>query len=347
MSSQLVSPVFMQMIKLVHASVGKTLLALLAVCCLTAPQGHAQQQRETLATVLSSKPPAVEAYVLGPEDQISIRAVDAEEISDKPVRIDTAGYINLPMAGRVKAAGLTTDQLERELVERLKVYIKNPQVQVNITDSRSNPISVLGAVKNPGVHQIQGPKTLAEALSLAGGLVEDAGYTIKITRQVQYGMIPLDKAKLDDSGQYSVADVGVKELLEANNPKVNIRVFPHDVISVPRAERVYVVGEVNRSGAFTLREQESLSVLQALALAEGLSKTAAPGSARILRPDPVTKARVEIQVNLKKIMEGRAEDFRMKSDDVLFVPNNLPKSATMRGIEAAIQIGTGVVIWRR
>jgi polysaccharide export outer membrane protein len=297
--------------------------------------------------VVSEKQLPGDRYVLGPEDQITIRAVDADEISDKPIRIDASGYIRLPLAGRVKAMGLTTEQLENEIAERLQPYIKNPQVQITVTDPRSNPVSVLGAVKNPGVHQIQGPKTLAEALSLAGGLVDDAGYNIKITRRLEYGAIPLSNAKNDETGQFSVAEVSVRELLEANNPKVNIRVLPHDVITVPRAERIYVVGEVNKSGGFTLRERESLSVLQALALAEGLSKTAAPGSARLLRPDPKTSARVEIPVNLKSILAGKAEDIQMKSEDVLFIPNNAAKSATLRGIEAAIQIGTGVVIWRR
>src|SRR5205085_6151143 len=155
-------------------------------------------------------------YVLGPEDQITLRVVDAEEISDKPIRIDASGYIRLALAGRIKAAGLTTEQLENAISEQLQPYIKNPQVQVTVTDARSNPVSVLGAVKIPGVHQIQGPKTLAEALSLAGGLMDDAGYTIKITRRLEYGAIPLGNAKTDETGQFSVAEVGVKELLEAN-----------------------------------------------------------------------------------------------------------------------------------
>jgi polysaccharide export outer membrane protein len=109
-------------------------------------------------------------YVLGPEDQIAIRALDAEEISDKPLRIDLSGYIRLPMAGRLGASGLTIEQLEAQLVERLKTFIRESEVPVSITEFRSQPVSVIGAVKNPGVHQLQGRKTLIEILSLAGGL---------------------------------------------------------------------------------------------------------------------------------------------------------------------------------
>ncbi|MBL8295587.1 MAG: polysaccharide biosynthesis/export family protein [Bryobacterales bacterium] len=289
-----------------------------------------------------------ENYVLGPEDQLAIRVMDSEEIADRPMRVDANGFLRLPLAGRVRVEGLTLQQLEATLAERLKPYIKDPQVTVSVTEARSNPISVMGAVKTPGVHQIQGPRTLVEALSQAGGLAEDAGYTIKITRRIQpYGAVPIEGAVPDSSGQYSVAEIRVRELLEARNPKVNIQVRPHDVITIPRAQLIYVVGEVNKPGGFTLRESETLSVLQAISLAQGLSRVARPKAAKILRQDETANARSEIPVNVGDILAGKSKDFSMRADDVLFIPNNAPKSAALRGLEAAIQMGTGVVIWRR
>ena len=115
------------------------------------------------------------SYVLGPDDQITLLASDAEEISGKPMRIDMKGNLNLPLAGRVHAAGLTAEQLEAELEGKLKRYVKDPDVVVSITEFRSQPISVLGAVAKPGIHQLEGRKTLFEVLSLAGGLRDDAG----------------------------------------------------------------------------------------------------------------------------------------------------------------------------
>jgi polysaccharide export outer membrane protein len=299
------------------------------------------------ATPVSPSPSAVAGYVLGPDDVITLHVMDGEEFSDKPVRVDMAGYIRLPMIGRLRAGGLTADQLEAELKERLREYIRNPDVTVSITDFRSQPVSVIGSVKNPGVHQLQGRKTLVEVLSLAGGLATDAGYTVKITRRIEYGPIPLPGAEIDQAGRFSVAEVKLKSLLSAENPAQNVFVCPNDVISVPRAEMVYVVGQVVRAGGFVLNERETISVLQALSLAGGVDSMAAPQNAHILRASVGKASRAELPVDLKKILAGTAEDVTMKSEDILFVPANVSKKAAVRGIEAAIQMVTGLVIWRR
>jgi polysaccharide export outer membrane protein len=286
------------------------------------------------------------SYVLGPDDQLIIRALDAEEISEKPVRIDLNGFIRLPMVGRVRAAGLTVEQLESELDTRLKEFIKEPEVAVSVTEFRSQPVSVIGAVKRPGVHQLQGRKTLIEMLSLAEGLEQDAGYSIKITRRLEYGRIPLPTAVDDATGQYSVAAVELTSVMEARNPEENVLIKPFDVISVPRAEMVYVIGKVKRSGGFVLRERESVSVLQALSLAEGLDRAAAPQSAKILRQRRDGGQRIEIAVNVKKIMEGKADDMPMQAQDILFIPTSATKNAALRAAEASIQVGTGLLIYR-
>lgn len=306
------------------------------------------------ATGLAAQPPAAKpedplrsTYVLGPDDQITIWALDAEEIANKPVLIGTGGYIHLPMVGRLRAAGLTVEQLEAELAARLKTYIKQPQVAVSITEFRSQPVSVIGSVTRPGVHQLQGRKTLVEILSLAEGLRPDAGHSVKITRRLEWGRIPLPTAADDPTGQFSVATVNLKAVMEAKNPEENILIRPNDVISVPRAEMVYVIGEVRRSGGFILQERETMSVLQALSLAEGLGRTAAPQSAKILRPASGASRRTEIPVDLKKIFAGKSADVPLRPDDILFVPNNAAKSAVLRSVEAAIQVGTGVAIYRR
>src|SRR5579863_6528993 len=242
-------------------------------------------------------------YVLGPEDQIVIRALHADEISDKPVRISSDGAIKLPLIGTVHAAGLTISQLEAALTERLEVYVQKPQVAVSVTEMRSQPVSVLGAMNNPGVIQLQGRKTLVELLSLAGGLRQDAGHKVEITRAVSWGELPLPGAHLDPTGKYYIAEVDVDSILRATHPEQNIQIRPEDVISVPRAEMVYVVGEVGKAGGFVLHDRENISVLQAVSLAEGLSKTASASHARILRAGDDQERR-EIPVPLQKILEG-------------------------------------------
>jgi polysaccharide export outer membrane protein len=283
-------------------------------------------------------------YILGPDDQITVRALDADEISEKPFTIDAFGYVNLPMLGRVQAGGLTVPQMETAIAEKLRQYVYEPRVTVTITDFRSQPISVIGAVNTPGVQQLRGKKTLIEALSSAGGLRPDAGYKVTIQRRLDRGSIPLPGARLDATGQFNVAEVNLPAIMSNQHPEENIAVLANDVISVPRAQLVYVIGEVKRAGGFPLNENETLTVLKAVSLSEGLLPTAATGSARILRDED--GQRKEIALDLRRILSGKAPDLPLQPNDVLFVPGSYTKKAAIRGLEAAIQLGTGIAIWR-
>jgi polysaccharide export outer membrane protein len=314
---------------------GSALLALSLAGRAQAPPAPAETEGELRST-----------YVLGPDDQITIRALDVEEISEKPIRIEMSGHIRLPLVGRIPAAGLTVEQLENEISQRLKEYVKEPEVTVSIVEFRSQPVSVIGSVKNPGVHQLEGRRTLVEILSLAGGLAEDAGYSLKITRRLEWGPIPLKTAQNDATAKYSVAEVRIKEILDASKPDENIVIKPFDVVSVPRAEMVYVTGQVQRAGGYVLRERETLSVLQALSLAGGMSGVASPKRARILRATGAGASREEIPIDLKQIMIGKAKDVPLRAEDILFVPENAPKKAMARAIEAALQVGTTLAIYR-
>ncbi|MCU1232499.1 MAG: polysaccharide export protein [Candidatus Solibacter sp.] len=289
---------------------------------------------------------AITNYTLGPGDQISVGALELDEVSKTSYRVDSSGFVNIPLAGRIQAAGLAVSQLESAIESKLKTYQLRPAVSVSILEFRSQPISVIGAVNAPGVHHLEGKKTLVEALSLAGGLRADAGSTVKLTRQLAYGRIPLKSATDDSTGAFSVAEVKVKTILDASDPAENIYVAPNDVISVPRAEMIYVVGEVQRSGGFTLAEDQSMSVLQAISLAGGLKNTASPKTAVILRSVPGSAQRQEEPLNLKRTLDGRGEDTPLHRDDILFVPTNKPKVVAIRTIEAVVSAGTGIAIWR-
>jgi polysaccharide export outer membrane protein len=285
-------------------------------------------------------------YILGPSDQITVWVRDAEEITDKPVEIDTSGYVTLPFAGRVRAAGLTVQQLQAELSELLKPYFRRPQVAVRIAEYRSQPVSVIGAVKAPGVLQLRGQKTLVEILSMAGGLREDAGPAIKISRRLQWGPIPLPTAATDPTGEFSVAEVNLGAVMEGRNPEENILIRPNDIVSIPRAKLVYVLGEVVKAGGFVLDERESISVLEALSLAGGLNRTASAQGAKILRPQSGNPQRQEIAVNLKHVLSGKGIDVALQPEDILFIPESASKKATARTIETLIQTISGIVIFR-
>ena len=295
----------------------------------------------------SDKQSLSEVYVLGPGDQLSIWALGAEEVGKSPVRIDPSGYVDLPLIGRVRAGGLTVQQFSGNLAAKLQTYVQTPQVAVTVTESRSQPVSVIGAVNKPGIHQLEGRKTLVDVIAMAGGLKPDAGHTIRVTRRVERGAIPLASAHTDPSGRFSVAELSLRSVLESRKPELNIMIEPQDVIAVSKGELVYVLGQVKKSGGFVLNERQNISALQALAYAEGLDRTAAPKQAKILRVVDGQPQRTEIAVNLKLILDGKSQDVPMQADDILFVPNNGARQAGMAALSTAVQLGTGIIIWRR
>ena len=299
---------------LTKTGAGFVFVLLTAFCAL------AQQSAETAKKLNSG-------YVLGPDDQIAIRAIDSPEISDKSFLIGLDGKITLPLIGRVEAGGLTVEQLETALNTRLKKYIQDPQVSVTVEEFRSQPVSVFGAVTKPGVIQLRGRKTLYEVLSMAGGPTESAGSTITVTRHRENGEITLPGAKVDPTGQFSTVELNVQEIRDGKNPAANIEIKPNDTISVTEANSnmIYVVGDVEHGGAFTLGGRERMSVLMALSLSGGLGRTAKPDKARIIRGSPGGGKPQEIVVNVKQILNGKKEDIALLPQDVLVIPTSSRK----------------------
>ena len=219
--------------------------------------------------------------------------------------------------------------------------LKDPRVSISVSTVSSQPVSVWGAVNKPGVYQLTGPKTLIEVLSLAGGLRADAGSMLRITRESAYGDLNLPGKRIDLTQKYEVADVDLDDLMRAKIPTGNVMVEAHDVVTVPKADLIYVVGKVRRPGGFPIQAHEKLGLLQGLALAEGLDANAAPKHARILRWAGDGKDRVEIPVNIAKLLEGKGADLSLQANDVLFIPADTVKSVGMRAAEVALQLGTG------
>jgi len=294
----------------------------------------------------ANQPQSGEDYLLSPGDQILIRTIQAKEVADKQFRIEANGEVNLPLTGRLALSGLTVRQAEAEVTKALGKYYTDPDIAISVAEFHSEAVSIIGAVGNPGVHEAHGRKTLLEMLSLAGGIRPDAGPLVKITRQAEAGPIPLPGAH-EATGGTMVAEVDLKSLLAAQNPEDNIYVRRNDVISVPRAEMVYVVGNVKKAGGIPLGGRFNISALEALSMAEGLDLRASPKHARILRPSDQKRdaSRLEIPIDLSRILSGKQPDVYLQPNDILFVPNSVAKGITTRGLEAALQIGTGILIW--
>ncbi len=163
---------------------------------------------------------------------------------------------------------------------------------------------------------------------------------MRITRRLEWGRIPLPGAADDTTGGFSIAEVDLRSLLDARNPEQNIIIRPYDVISVPRAELVFVVGEVAKPGPLPLSGGPSISVLEAVSSTGGVLRSAAPRHARILRRIPGDQKRAEVTIDLKKIMQGKANDVPLSAGDILVIPDSSGKRVTARAIEVLIQTGT-------
>jgi polysaccharide biosynthesis/export protein len=308
---------------------------------------------------------------IGPDDLLNITIFEAPELNST-VRVSARGEISLQLLGAVHAAGLTPRELESVLRGQLRqTYMKDPHVGVFVQELQSHPVSVVGAVKMPGVFQIRGTKTVIEVLSMAEGLADDAGDTVLIMHGAEYAESissngpdpavagidsvppPREVFANYNSSQPTTAEkkgeieeISLKKLLESADSALNVPVRPGDIVKVPRAGIVYVVGEVHKPGGFVLQNNESISVLQAVALAEGPTHTSAISQARIIRTDPATGKRTEIPMNLGKIFSSKAPDTFLQPKDIVFVPNSAAKSVLYRGSEAALQTAAGVAIYK-
>ena len=287
-------------------------LACLVVVGMTAIAADDGRKKTSSEQDMQGLASSVEAYHLGPGDEIKVQQSNAEELDGRTARIDDMGYATLPLVGRIKLGGATLEQAESLLASRLSHLLVNPEPVVSIAEYRSQPVSVLGAVNNPGVLQLQGRKTLMEMLSLAGGMRQDAGGEVVITRRLGYGRIPVSNESLDPSGQFSTARIDAAGLIKGANPGDNVVILPQDVISVPGSEMIYVAGDVHKPGSFPLRDSNGISVLQAISLAEGLGPQASAKNARIFRAHGGDQEKDEIPVDVWRILAGEGTDFKLQ-----------------------------------
>jgi polysaccharide export outer membrane protein len=146
----------------------------------------------------------------------------------------------------------------------------------------------------------------------------------------------LASATHDAQRNVSTAEINLRNVMESLKPEENIIILPNDIITVPRAELVYVVGEVRKPGGFVLNDRKNVSILQVVAMAEGLAPDASPKNARIVRASAGSN-RIEIPVDLKAIMGGKVQDVALMPDDILFVPSSLGKSTLRKVMDAALR----------
>jgi len=351
-------------------------LSLLLLC--PVPEIYGQQKTETpqqtnekiqeLAAQERTKPHDVP---VGTGDLLHIEVFDVPELS-RDVRVGDAGDISYPLIpAKITAAGLTPFQLEQKMEQLLieNGLVTHPQVSVFVKEQNSQPVSVVGAVVKPMVYQVIRPTTLLEILAGAGGITDDAGSFVIVTRSptapaarnaaAVIGASANGNTSVSASAGTPSADdplgqtpqiitIRLQNLLESGDSAFNILIYGGDVVSVPRAGIVYVTGAgIAQPGGYVLQSHgEQITVLKAVALAHGLTGFAKADSAVIMRNNPVTGQRDVIPVRIKQIENQKTQDVAMKSNDVLYIPDNKGLKVLARGTEAAIGIGSSIAIYR-
>lgn len=213
-------------------------------------------------------------YVVGPQDVLVITVFGEAELSGK-FTVEQDGTFTFPQVGRVKAGGLTLRALEQELKKQLADgFLRNPQVAVSIENYRSQRILILGEVRSPGEYQLNGEMTLLAAIARAGSLSTTAGREAVIVRTPRHPQKPGEDSE-PELIRIDLAD------LQAGNMGLNIPLLDGDTVNIPKAQSVFVSGEVKASGAFPV--EPGMTVLQVLTLAGGVTDRGSDGRIKILR----------------------------------------------------------------
>ena len=245
-------------------------------------------------------------YEIGPKDLLEIRVLEIPELNVER-RVNDAGTIDLPMVGQFNVNGMTTRTAGERLAAVLtSKYVNRANVSIVVKQFGNKPLSIVGAVANPGSLNVSGRYTLLQALSAAGGLTAQAGRKIYVMRTAGNGLSDVLEVKTDD-------------LFRSSTGQWNIPVFPSDVVNVPPRSiiKVFCMGEVKNPGALEFDADDRISLLSVIAKAGGLSDRASK-TIRIKRRGPDGKD-VETVVNYNAVVRGKVPDPQLKADDVVIV----------------------------
>lgn len=263
-----------------------------------------------------------EDYLIGASDIIEIRVEDAPEMS-RLYRVSADGTIRMPVLGTVSARGVRADDLANALADRLRgEYLQDPQVSVFVRQINSRTYFIQGAVRRPGLYQIEGRPSLLKLITVAGGLVENFGSTAFIIHELKPNQKG-DKNENDEEARFELRKANINNLLRGNFNQ-NVVIEPGAIVHIPPMDVFFVAGEVNLPGSFPLKEGTTLR--QAISLAQGTSFQAAPSRAIIFREDLTSGKRQEIRVDVSAVMSGKKEDVSILANDIIIVPNSRMKS---------------------
>lgn len=320
---------------------GKLPLVFFVLMLAYCPTAGAQTQESANQSQGSDKSASVEEYKIGPDDVLSITVADAPEFSGKH-RVSDAGLIEIAgIPTPIHADGQSALELSHTIRGALidAKQLRDPRVSVFIEEYHGRTITVLGSVNKPGVYSLQKRTTVLNAISMAGGALPNAGSTVTIVR---------GRASAEATGKEvgSVQIIDMSRVVKGDDMAANVEVRNEDVISVSAAQVVYVVGAVTKPGGFAMSNpSEGISVVQAIALAEGFRPAAATHHAVIVRQSTSDQGRREIPVDLAQMMAGKQTDVLLGPNDILYVPASGARKTLKALGDVAMAAVNGIAIY--
>jgi polysaccharide biosynthesis/export protein len=278
-------------------------------------------------------------YRISPNDLIEIKIDKAEELSGT-YPVTAAGSITMKFLGRITVQGKTSDEIATQIADGLRGrYLIEPDVRVVVTQRSGQSYFIQGAVRSPGLFQIQGRLTLLELITIAGGLAENHGSTAYLIRKVkpaaaainvsatteapQAGEAAEENGKADEVAKFELVKANISGLLKGNLNN-NILVEGGDIVNIPPTDVFFVSGAVQAPGSFPLKAGTTLR--QAISLAQGPNSKASLGKSVIYREDPASGKQLEIKVDIGAVMNGKRDDIAILPNDIIQIPDSRLKS---------------------
>lgn len=338
-----------EMRKRLQGVVAATVILFGALGCALAQTGQQPQNKVSSPTASESNPSQTiivatdQDYRIGPRDVIEVRIDDASELSGT-YQVTADGTFMMRYLKRVRAQDKTPEELSSFIADGLRGrYLKDPQVLVEVKQYYSRTFFIQGAVKKPGVYQMEGHPSLLKLINVAGGLTDNHGSSAFIIREVKKADASVEangemkqtstvaanqpgraaKPGEEDLPDYTLKTVNISGLYKGRFEQ-NTYVEPGDIVNIPEADVFFVAGEVKAPGKFTLSEGTTLR--QAIALSQGPTMNAKIGNGVIFRLDAATGKRLEIPVDIGAVMKGRKDDITILANDMVIVPNSTAKS---------------------
>jgi polysaccharide export outer membrane protein len=311
-----------------ESNMAKTIALTAAICTFLLVQAGAGLAQQSGNSEQHLAPP----LKIGSGDLIEVSVYGEPDLSGR-FRVNEKGEITVPLLDPVHVEGETAEEAGRTIAQRfVEGNILKPSsafATVFISEYATQGITVNGEVKSPGLFPALGVRMLNDVITAAGGLLPTAASKVIITRKTDQG-----------------TPITVDYNPEAVTPEIpQVQIFPGDIVLVPRAGIVYVLGNVMRAGGYVLDGRRPLTVEVVMALAGGGGHAAALNHAQIVRTLEDGR-KEEIAINVDRIFKGRAPDVNLKDGDILYVPTSNGKLAAQQAISSALSIGTSVTIYK-